>query len=165
MRITKKSVTCFLKCGDEYLFVHRTKKGNDVDANRLNGIGGKLEKGENYLAAAVRETHEETGYRVSEDDCYFSGMVSLEGGYSEDWVMAFFVITVPTKIVPLGMSNDEGDLLWLHKDAVLNSGYELVDDLNYLWEKITTQSSVFFASSVVNEQEKIEKIMINELKN
>lgn len=164
MRITKKSVTCFLRFGDEYLFVHRTKKGNDTDANRLNGIGGKLESGENYLAAALRETEEETGYKVTVNDCYFSGLVSLEGGYSEDWVMAFFVLTVPTKEVPIGMSNDEGELIWLHKDSVLNSDYELVDDLNYLWQKITAQQGVFFASSIVNEKEKIESISISELK-
>lgn len=163
MRETKKSVTCFLKCGDEYLFVHRTKKGNDVDANRLNGIGGKLENGENYLAAALRETKEETGYKVTEKDCSLSGVVSLEGGYDEDWVMCFFVITVPTKKIPIGTTNVEGELVWLQKDEVLKSGYELVDDLNYLWKKITEEKSVFFAGTTVDNEEKIDKISISEL--
>lgn len=163
MRETKKSVTCFLRCGEEYLFVHRTKKGNDVDANRLNGIGGKLEQGEDYLAAALRETYEETGYKITEEDCQLAGVVSLEGGYQHDWVMCFFVIDVDSTQIPLGTSNAEGELLWLHKDAVLHSGYELVDDLNYLWEKIAAQTKIFFAHSIVNDQEKIDSISISEL--
>lgn len=162
-RLTKKSVTCFLRCGDEFLFIHRTLKGNDTDANRLNGVGGKLETGEDFLAAAIRETEEETGYEVEAQDCKLAGVVNLEGGYSEDWVMCFFVIAVPTKEIPIGNWNAEGELIWLHKDSVLDSKYELVDDLNYLWPKIAGQRKVFFASSIVNQQEKIEKISISEL--
>jgi 8-oxo-dGTP pyrophosphatase MutT (NUDIX family) len=164
MRETKKSVTCFLQCGDQYLFVHRTKKLHAVDADRLNGIGGKLESGENYLAAALRETQEETGYVVGEADCRLAGVVSLSGGYAQDWVICFFVITVPTTEIPIGVSNDEGALLWLHKDAVLTAPYELVDDINYLWERIAKNEPPFFAHSIVNESEKIESISISQLK-
>ncbi len=163
MRKTIKSVTCFLQCGDEYLFIHRTKKGNDTDANRLNGVGGKVDPGENYLQTALRETQEETGYVVVEADCRLAGVVSLEGGYADDWLMCFFTITVPSKDIPRGTSNEEGELVWLHKDAVLNSEYELVDDLNYLWQKITAQQGIFFAHTLINDQEKIETISISEL--
>jgi 8-oxo-dGTP diphosphatase len=165
MRETKKSVTCFLQCGDEYLFVHRTKKGNDTDANRLNGIGGKLEKGENFLEAALRETAEETGYVVVENDCHLAGVVNLEGGYDQDWNMCFFVISVDSKNIPLGSSNAEGELLWLHKDNVLNSSYVLVDDLHYLWQKIIAQNSIFFAGTVMDEKEKVDKISVSEILN
>lgn len=163
MRETKKSVTCFLKCGEKFLFIHRTKKGNDVDGNRLNGIGGKLEAGENFLDAAIRETKEETGYIVQKENCSLSGVVSLTGGYAQDWIMCFFVIEVPTDTVPIGFENAEGNLLWIHKDEVLQSPYELVDDLNYLWEKISIGSTTFFAASIVNEKEKIETISISEI--
>lgn len=163
MRETKKSVTCFLKCGENFLFIHRTKKGNDVDANRLNGIGGKLENGENFLDAAIRETKEETGYVVEKESCSLAGVVSLTGGYAQDWIMCFFVIEVPTATVPIGLENDEGNLLWIHKDEVLQSQYELVDDLNYLWKNISSERTTFFAASVVNEKEKIETISISEI--
>lgn len=163
MRKTIKSVTCFLRCGDEYLFIHRTKKGNDTDAQRLNGIGGKVDPGENYLQAALRETEEETGYVIDTKDCRLAGVVSLEGGYTDDWIMCFFVMTVPTKTIPIGESNEEGELIWLHKDEVLKSNYELVDDLNYLWEKIIEDGGIFFAHSQVNQSEKIEKICISQL--
>lgn len=154
-RKTIKSVTCFLKYEDEYLFVHRTKKGNSVDANRLNGIGGKLESQENYLDAAIRETKEETGYIVDPKQCRLSGIVTLENGYPEDWVMCFFVIEVPTKEIPNGLENDEGTLIWMHKDEVLNSKYELVDDLNFCWNDICNQDKIFFAAPKLNSDEKI----------
>lgn len=159
-RITKKSVTCFLRFEDDFLFIHRTKKGNDTDANRLNGVGGKLEYGEDFLSAAVREVFEETGYVVQKDDCALRAIVNMQGGYTDDWVICFFVMTVSTKEVPTGLENSEGELLWLHKDNVLTSGYELVDDLNYCWNDLANTDKMLFIGAEVNEQEKIEKISI-----
>jgi 8-oxo-dGTP pyrophosphatase MutT (NUDIX family) len=154
-RLTQKTVTCFLHCGDQYLFVHRTKKPHAVDAGKLNGIGGKLEPNEDYLACAIRETAEETGYLVTEHDCHLVGVVNMTGGYENDWVMCFFSIAIPTLEIPIGPENDEGRLVWLHKDEVLTSQYQLVDDLHYCWTNITRQSGTFFASAVVDDHEKI----------
>ena len=161
MRQTQLSVTCFLKFQESYLFVHRTKRVGKVDGNRLNGIGGKLEAGENYLHAALRETFEETGYQVASQDCHFAGMIQLAGGYEKDWVLAVFVLDVPSLTIPTGSENDEGQLLWLHKDELHTAGYELVDDLNYVWQYITNPAlEPFFAAATVSEQEKIEKIQV-----
>ncbi|MFZ5376847.1 MAG: NUDIX domain-containing protein [Patescibacteria group bacterium] len=162
MRKTMLTVTNFLHCGDDYLFIHRS---NDrwVDGGKLNGIGGKLESGENYLHAAIRETQEETGYVVEEKDIELAGVVRLEEGYPDDWVMVFFKIKVADKNVPFGMTNSEGELLWLHKDKVLNSGYELVDDLNYIFNDIASGKIPFFMSAKVNDRLKIESWTINRL--
>jgi len=72
---------------------------------------------------------------------------------------------VTSNNIPLGTANDEGDLVWLHKDQVLTSDYELVDDLNYLWQKIIADEGTFFAHSLVNEQEKIDTMSISQLPN
>lgn len=155
-RQTQLSVTCFLHCDDHYLFVHRTKKGNSSDFGRLNGVGGKLHAGENYLDCAVREVEEETGYLVDVKDCRLAAVVTLSGGYPENWVMVFFQIKVSSLNVPKGMENDEGQLLWLLKDQVLTASYELVDDLQYLWQDITEGSQVVFFSAKVNMDQKID---------
>jgi 8-oxo-dGTP pyrophosphatase MutT (NUDIX family) len=154
-KTTVKSVTAFVHCDDHYLFIHRTKKGNAVDFGRLNGVGGKLEPGENYLDCCIREVVEETGYQLQSADCSLAVVATLSGGYEDDWVMCFFSCQVATTTVPKGMINSEGELLWLPANQVLKSGYELVDDLNYLWDDIVAQSGTIFFSAQLDEHQKI----------
>ncbi len=157
IRKVQTSVTNFIYCGEEYLFLHRN--GNKrVDANRLNGIGGRVDGNENYLEACLRETREETGYEVKSDEVRFCGVVRLEGGYSEDWVMCFFKIEVPDKRVPKGLETEDGKLMWLHKDKVLDSDYELVDDLYYCFKDVVEGKSVFFMNCQIDEKEKISSV-------
>lgn len=104
------SVTCFLHHGSDYLFIKRNKDKR-VDPGRLNGIGGRLEPGENFLDAAIREVKEETGYEVSPEEMKLAGVVKLEGGYQEDWVMCFFKVEVSTKEIPKGTSSEDGELI------------------------------------------------------
>ena len=88
----------------------------------------------------------------------------LEGGYHEDWVMCFFKILVPSKSIPRKFwETDDGKLIWLHKDKVLDSEYELVDDLNYCFKDIVEGKYLLFGSAQVNAKEKIEKISISRL--
>lgn len=162
MRKTQLSVTNFLYCGDDYLFMLRGKN-RKVDAGKLNGIGGKLEKDEDYLSAAIRETQEETGFIVTPNDIRFCGMVHLHGGYEDDWVMAFFKIEVPTKEIPLGNKTTEGELLWFPSNKVLTSRYELVDDLYYCWEKVVNGKEIFFMDATVNRNEKIKRYITKTL--
>lgn len=166
------SVTNFLHCGDEYLFLLR-KNSKKIDAGKLNGVGGKLESGEDYLTAAIRETQEETGYVVTPPQIKLSGVAKLEsfeserGGYQEDWVFCFFKIAVPTKEIPLGMQTDDGQLIWLHKNEVLTSGYDLVDDLHICFPEIAKDengvSDIFFFHEFANAKEKVEKYTLTRL--
>ena len=161
-RKVQTSVTLFLYCGEEYLFLKRNSRKR-VDPGRLNGVGGRTEPGENYLAAAIRETREETGYEVEEKDMNLCGIVRLEGGYNEDWIMCFFKVCVPTKQVPNCMETEDGTLLWIHKDEVLDSGHELVDDLNYCFKDIVAGERIFFMNAAVGRDQKIEQVTIGRL--
>ncbi len=153
-RLVQTSVTLFVHCGDEYLFLKRSADKR-VDASRLNGVGGRVEPGEDFLSAAVRECIEETGYHPQWSDIELSGVISVEGGYDEDWVMCFFKIAVPHKDVPIGLETEDGELLWLHKDAVLDSGYELVDDLHYCFSDIVEGKKQIFATYTLDEAQKV----------
>ncbi len=161
-RLVFTSVTNFLYYGDEYLLMHRSPH-KTVDANRLNGIGGRLEAGEDFLTAAIRETEEETGYVVTPQQIQLAGITKLEGGYSEDWIFCTFRIKVPTKKIPLGSSTREGELLWLHKDQVLTSSYELVDDLKFSFPEIVKNDGIFFLHEFVGPDEKIASYTITHL--
>ncbi len=156
------SVNNFLYCGDEYLMLHRSLD-KSVDGGRLNGIGGKLEKCENFLSAAIRETEEETGFVVDKKDISFCGIITLHNGYPDDWVMCFYKIRVPDKKIPHGNKTPDGNLLWMHKDSILTSGYELVDDLNYCWKNIINDTSIFFATTEVGADEKVKHISLSTL--
>lgn len=162
IRKVQTSVTNFLHCGDDYLFLHRDKNKR-IDANRLNGIGGRVEPGEDYLHAAIRETEEETGYQVGPADISLAGVVNLEGGYDEDWIMCFFKISVSNKTIPHGDKTPDGKLIWLHKDKVLDSEYELVDDINYCFKDIVAGEQIFFMNIKVGKDEKIYEANISRL--
>lgn len=162
IRKVQTSVTNFVHCGDEFLFLKRSANKR-IDANRLNGVGGRVEPGEDFLHAAIRETEEETGYLVEPNNIQLSGVVKLEGGYAEDWVICFFKIQVPDKNIPHGSNTDDGELIWLHKDKVLDSDYELVDDLNYCFKDIVSGDHIFFMNTKIGENEKIYEMNIGKL--
>jgi 8-oxo-dGTP pyrophosphatase MutT (NUDIX family) len=162
LRYSQFSVTNFLYCGDDYLFLKRAMNKR-IDPGRLNGIGGRLEPGENFLEAAIRETKEESGYVIQTQDIKLAGVVKLAGGYAEDWLMCYFKIKVPDKKLPIGQHTDDGELIWLDKDKVLDSEYELVDDLNYCFKDIIAGEGVFFLDCQVNDQEKISRFSFSKL--
>lgn len=54
----EKAVLVFLRDGDKLLLIHK-KRG--LGTGKVNGPGGRLEPGETWEAAALRETQEETG--------------------------------------------------------------------------------------------------------
>ncbi len=162
MRHIQTSVNNFIHCGDEYLFLLRDKN-KKIDAGRLNSIGGKVEPGENYLDALIRETEEETGIIVTPEEVQFLGVLRLEEGYEDDWVACFFKTEIKTKHIPHGTKTPDGELLWLHKDKILNSDYELVDDLHYSLEDIVNNDSIFFANALINDKEKVEKYSVSKI--
>lgn len=154
MRQTKISVTLFLQYQDRYLFLHRAPD-RAVDPNRLNGLGGKVEPGEDFITAAIRETQEESGLLVTKQNIEFAGFTHLREGYPDDWLAAFFIVHLQQPDLPIDPHTREGDLIWIQQDEVLQSSYELVDDLHYIWPLILAKKLPFFFAAQVNNQEKI----------
>lgn len=151
-RLTKTSVTNFLHFGDEYLFVMRSPLAT-INPSQLNGIGGKLDPGEDYITAAIRETEEETGYKITVSDIEFCGIIRFESKDTEDWITCFYKIAIPNKEIPHSSDTREGKLMWIHKDEVINSGHELVDDLQYIFEDIASGKNIFFINAQVEGKE------------
>jgi len=162
IRYVQTSVTNFVYCGDKYLFLKRlpTKR---VDPGRLNGVGGRLEIGEDFLTAAIRETKEETGYEVTASDIKLAVVVKLIGGYQEDWVSCYFKIKVNSLNIPIGTETEDGTLMWLDKDEVLDSKYNLVDDLHYVFNDIADGESTIFFTAQLNDKQKIISTSISKL--
>lgn len=161
-RLVQTSVTVFICSGDYFLFLKRSKHKR-IDPGKLNGIGGKLEPGEDFVTAAIRETEEETGYKISSADLQLVTVGKLEGGYEEDWLMCNFKVHTSDKQIPLGTHTPDGELIWVHKDKVLDSGYELVDDLHYIFKDIVEEKNIVFFTALLNDKEKVENITISRL--
>lgn len=154
------TVTIFIHCGNDYLFLKRSAQKR-IDPGKLNGVGGGVEPGEDYLSAAIREVSEETGYDVSKT-IEFIGLGHIQEGYPEDYLVAFFKASVTSKKIPVGDETEDGKLIWIAKDKVLDSEYGKVDDLNYIFKQVT-EDKTFFFNAQMSSPEKIDKISLTTL--
>lgn len=162
-KVTKPAVTCFLQYNDDFLFLRR-KSTASIDPNKYNGIGGKVDPGEDYISAVIREVKEESGYIITNEDIIFNGFIYFEKGYTDKWMTAFFKIEVPTLEIPTGNNITEGELVWIKQNKVLNSNLDLVDDINYIFNDIIETKRLFFMSATVDEiTKKIIKHSLNYL--
>src|SRR5579883_1207796 len=101
----------------QVLLVHRTARPADPHYGKYNGLGGKLEPGEDVVACLRREVREEAGIDCGEPQ--LAGTVSWPGfgKHGEDWFGFIFRVTDWTG-TPLAAS-PEGPLAWVDVGAVL----------------------------------------------
>ena len=97
--------------GGEVLLIHRNTRPDDPAFGKYNGLGGKLEPGEDVAAGMRREIREEAG--IDATAMTLRGTVSWPGfgKNGEDWFGFIFVITGWTGTPLTG--NHEGSLSWV----------------------------------------------------
>lgn len=105
---------CYIERDEEYLMLHRTKKQNDPNHDLWLGIGGHFENGETPGECIKREVKEETGLTLIEPE--LRGMVTFSDG---DWHEYMFLYTARKFEGELTECN-EGELLWVPKETVMN---------------------------------------------
>jgi 8-oxo-dGTP diphosphatase len=99
------------------LMVHRDRRPDDIHFGKYNGLGGKLEAGEDIVAGMRREVREEAGL-----DCLslsLRGTVSWPGfgKHGEDWFGFVFRIDRWSGEPP--PENAEGTLIWTSMNQLL----------------------------------------------
>jgi 8-oxo-dGTP diphosphatase len=102
--------------GRRVLMIHRNARPGDAHFGKYNGLGGKLEAGEDVVAGLRREIREEAGIEC--DAVELAGTVSWPGfgKHGEDWFGFVFRVAAFTG-TPL-TANPEGTLEWVEVDRV-----------------------------------------------
>jgi 8-oxo-dGTP diphosphatase len=103
--------------GRQVLLIHRNRRPSDAHYGKYNGLGGKLDRGEDVVACIRREIREESGLEC--EALLLRGTVSWPGfgKHGEDWFG--FVFRIDRFRGELFASNAEGDLEWVEVERVL----------------------------------------------
>jgi 8-oxo-dGTP diphosphatase len=99
------------------LLVHRNKRPGDAHLGKYNGLGGKLDPGEDVVACMRREIREEASLEC--DGMRLRGTISWPGfgKGGEDWFGFLFLIESFRGEPPA--ENPEGVLEWVEVDRIL----------------------------------------------
>ena len=103
--------------GKRVLMVHRNRRAEDAHQGKYNGLGGKLEPGEDIVACLRREVREESGLEC--DEVLLRGTISWTGfgKAGEDWFG--FIFRIDRFSGEPRAENDEGTLEWVEVERVL----------------------------------------------
>ncbi|HMM65886.1 MAG TPA: 8-oxo-dGTP diphosphatase [Dokdonella sp.] len=99
------------------LLIHRNARADDQHLGKYNGLGGKMDPGEDVVACMRREIHEEAAIECTH--LSLRGTISWPGfgKQGEDWLGFVFLIERYTG-TPLE-SNPEGTLEWIEVGRIL----------------------------------------------
>lgn len=100
------------------LLIHRNARKDDQHLGKYNGLGGKMEPGEDVVACMKREIFEESGLTCTEMSLRGTINWTGFGPHGEDWLGFIFLITGFKGTHK--KSNEEGELAW-HPIATLST--------------------------------------------
>lgn len=96
--------------GDKILLVHRNRRPDDYHFGKYNGLGGKLQAGEDVFQCLQREIYEEAGIHCLKTE--LRGTINWRGfGHGEEDWFGFIFLVRGFSGEPK-TSNEEGDLEW-----------------------------------------------------
>lgn len=104
--------------GKRVLLIHRHGRDGDLHAGKYNGLGGKLEPGEDVMTCMRREIREEAGIEC--DEITLCGTISWPGfgKGGEDWFG--FIFRIDRWHGEPFERNPEGTLSWIEIDRVMS---------------------------------------------
>jgi 8-oxo-dGTP diphosphatase len=104
--------------GRQVLLVHRNRRPEDPHLGKYNGLGGKLDAGEEIVACMRREIREEAGLEC--DQLTLRGTISWPGfgKLGEDWFG--FIFRIDAWHGTPRRQNPEGVLEWIDLERLLD---------------------------------------------
>ena len=103
--------------GRRVLMIHRNRRPDDPHFGKYNGLGGKLDRGEDVMTCFRREVREESGLECEE--IVLRGTISWPGfgKHGEDWFG--FIFRVDRFRGEPYTANAEGSLEWVEVERLL----------------------------------------------
>src|SRR2546421_12878763 len=104
--------------GRQVLLIHRNRRPEDAHFGKYNGLGGKLDPGEDVVSGLRREVREESGLEC--DRLLLRGTISWPGfgRQGEDWFG--FIFLVDRWHGELRPDTPEGTLEWVAGNRLLD---------------------------------------------
>lgn len=104
--------------GRQVLLIHRNRRPDDPQYGKYNGLGGKLDPGEDVVAGMRREVREEAGLEC--ESLMLRGTISWPGfgRQGEDWFG--FIFRVESWSGAQKKTNEEGSLEWVDIEKILD---------------------------------------------
>jgi 8-oxo-dGTP diphosphatase len=134
---------CFVCDGDDVLLL-KGAPNKRLWANRYNGVGGHVERGEDVCSAALREICEETGWQAGDiADMQLRGLIHIDAGDPQTGIMLF--LFTATALRRDTAASEEGTLEWISRQKLME--YDLVEDLTVLLPRVlalTTDDPTLF---------------------
>jgi 8-oxo-dGTP diphosphatase len=120
---------CFITRGRDEVLLLRGAPGKRIWANKYNGIGGHVERGEDLLGAMAREIREETSLAVR--NITLRGIVNVDAGEAVG-ILVFVFSAEYASGEPIASA--EGALEWIGRERLAD--LPLVEDLPALLPRI-----------------------------
>ncbi len=121
--------TLILLIKDDMVLLQKGSPTKKIWAGYYNGLGGHIERGEDVVSAARRETFEESGLEVM--DLHINGVVMID--VDPDQGICMFVLSGSKFTGDLRPSN-EGPLEWIHIGEL--ERYNCVEDIPLLLPRV-----------------------------
>jgi len=139
--LKKAATLCVLKNGRQFLLLKRLKEPN---RDMYTPVGGKLDVHESPLAAAIRETFEETGIRVP--FMKFCGLLTETSPVEYNWINYVYLAEIDFIEPPYC---NEGELKWISFNDILNVPTPMTDWYIY---KYILENKPFAFSAMFDEK-------------
>jgi 8-oxo-dGTP diphosphatase len=139
---------CFIHDDRRVLLIHRRRAPN---AGLWDGVGGKVEAGEDPFAGCIREVREETGLAIDSPRLRALWVVTARDT-GQIWILFTFTAEVPQGEL---VASDEGDVEWV--------GLDRLDELPVMPDTRLVLPHVLSAADVLTIREELETEAIDSM--
>ena len=144
---------CYILQDGKCLMLHRTKKENDLNADKWIGIGGKFEDKESPEDCLLREAREETGLTLTR--YAYRGIVTF---VSDRWPTEYMHLFTADEFFGTLKQCDEGELEWLPWEQLTRIPHWEGDEI---FLKLLEQDVPFFSLKLCYEGETLAQAVLD----